>query len=57
VVFVRTADGFTARQVLVGVRSGGVAQILTGVRVGESIATKNAFLLKAELRKKVGDEE
>lgn len=57
VVFVRTADGFIARQVLVGVRSGGIAQVLKGVRAGESIATKNAFLLKAELRKKVGDGE
>lgn len=57
VVFVRTADGFIARQVLVGVRSGGIAQVLKGVRAGESIATKNAFLLKAELRKKAGDGE
>lgn len=56
VLFVRTKDGFTARPVLVGARSGGSAQILSGVKVGEQIATRNAFLVKAEI-KKGADEE
>lgn len=57
VLFVRTPDGFRPRPVLVGARSGGVAQILSGVRPGERIATRNAFLIKAELKKGTGEDE
>ncbi|MBN8924895.1 MAG: efflux transporter periplasmic adaptor subunit [Rhodanobacter sp. 68-29] len=57
VVFVRTADGFRARPVLVGTRSGGMAQLLSGVQAGEQVATRNAFLVKAELNKGVGEDE
>ena len=51
VVFVRTKDGFEPRPVRVGRRGGGHVEILSGVRPGEQIAGKGAFLLKAELGK------
>ncbi len=57
VVFVRTADGFKVQPVVVGSRSAGRVSILSGVNVGETIATTNAFFLKAELGKGAGEEE
>ena len=51
VLFVRTAQGFRPQPVLVGVRSGGVAQILSGVNAGDQVATRNAFLVKADMIK------
>ena len=57
VLFVRTQEGFRPRPVLVGTRSGGSAQILSGVQPGEQVATRNAFLVKAEMNKGGGDEE
>jgi len=56
-LFVRTENGFRAQPVLVGTRSGGMAQILSGVRAGEQVATRNAFLVKAEMNKAAGDDE
>lgn len=49
VVFVRTAAGFTAAPVIVGQRSAGRAQITSGLTAGQTVATRNAFLLKAAL--------
>jgi cobalt-zinc-cadmium efflux system membrane fusion protein len=57
VLFVRTATGFVARPVMVGARSGGVAQIVSGIRAGEQVATRNAFLVKADMIKSAGEEE
>ena len=57
VLFVRTEQGFRAQPVLIGTRSGGAAQILSGAHAGEQVATRNAFLLKAEMNKGGGDEE
>lgn len=57
VVFLRTKKGFRAQPVLVGSRSGGTAQIISGLEAGASIATRNAFLLKAEATKSTGDGE
>lgn len=57
VLFVRTLEGFRPMPVLVGTRSGGSAQILSGVQAGEQVATRNAFLVKAEMNKGGGDEE
>ena len=57
VVFVRTADGFKVQPVVVGSRSAGRVSILSGVNAGETIATTNAFFLKAELGKGAGEEE
>ncbi|WP_293676204.1 efflux RND transporter periplasmic adaptor subunit [uncultured Phenylobacterium sp.] len=56
VVFVRTAKGFQARPVTVGQRSAGRAEIVHGLTAGQTIAARNAFLLKAELGKGEGDE-
>lgn len=57
VVFVRTADGFRARPVTTGQRSAGRVEIASGLAAGQTIATVNAFLLKAELGKSAGEEE
>ena len=56
VLFVRTRDGFRVQPVLVGARSGGVAQIVSGVLAGELVATRNAFLVKADMIKTAKDE-
>jgi cobalt-zinc-cadmium efflux system membrane fusion protein len=55
VLFVRNEKGFHVQPVAVGSRSGGRASILEGLSAGQTIATRNAFLLKAELTK--GEEE
>ena len=57
VVFVRTGNLFKARPVIVGARSGGRAAVISGLRSGEVVATANAFLIKAEMRKSTGDGE
>ncbi len=57
VVFVRTADGFSVRPVIRGRASAGRIEILSGLAAGQQIATRNAFLLKAELGKGEGEEE
>ena len=51
VVFVRTERGFQAQPVEIGTRSGGRVTILSGLEAGQTIATTNAFLLKAEIEK------
>lgn len=56
VLFVRTKDGFLAQPVLVGIRSGGMAQIVSGVKAGQQVATRNAFLVKADMIKSAKDE-
>lgn len=57
VVFVRTAQGFRAQTVTIGQRSNGRVEILKGLEPGRTVATRNAFLLKAELGKGAGEEE
>jgi len=51
VLFVRTKAGFRAQPVLVGNRSRGMAQIVSGVQPGTPVATRNAFLVKADMIK------
>ncbi|BBE33068.1 efflux RND transporter periplasmic adaptor subunit [Sphingosinicella microcystinivorans] len=51
VVFVKTAMGFQATTVVTGKRGGGRIEIVDGVKPGEVIATRGAFLLKAEIGK------
>lgn len=51
VVFVRTATGFQATNVVTGQRGGGRIEIVEGLRSGVTVATRGAFLLKAELGK------
>ena len=50
-VFVRSDNGFTARPVTLGQRSGGRVTILSGLAPGDRVAAENAFLLKAESEK------
>lgn len=49
VVFVRVAEGFQATPVTVGARTGGRAEILSGLRPGATIVTTGAFVMKSEL--------
>jgi cobalt-zinc-cadmium efflux system membrane fusion protein len=56
VVFVRTKAGFRAQPVLVGRRSRGMAQIVSGVQPGAQVATRNAFLVKADMIKSEKEE-
>jgi len=52
VVFVARDEGeFERRVVRVGARSGSVYEVLGGVRAGEAVVIRNAFLLKSELMK------
>ena len=51
VVFVRNAKGFQATPVTAGQRSAGRVEIVAGLKPGQTIATRGAFLLKAELGK------
>ncbi len=51
VVFVRTRRGFVMRPVTIGMGSDAAVPVLSGLRVGERIATVNAFVLIAELGK------
>ena len=56
-VFLQTDNGFAVRHVAVGSRSAGQASVVSGLQAGQRIATRNAFLLKAELGKGAEDEE
>ncbi|MDH7640270.1 efflux RND transporter periplasmic adaptor subunit [Sphingomonas oryzagri] len=56
-VFVRTAQGFKAAFVTIGQRSAGRVEIVKGLQPGQTVATAQAFLLKAELGKGAGEEE
>jgi membrane fusion protein, heavy metal efflux system len=56
-VFVRTAEGFAARQVTVGRQDGRVAEITSGLAAGERVATGNTFVLKADLGKPEADRD
>ena len=57
VVFARTADGFRVQPVRVAARSGGRASVVSGLKPGDQVATRNAFLLKAEMGKGQDDDE
>ncbi len=50
-IFVRNAKGFEPRAVKIGRSDGENSEVLEGLRAGESYATKNSFVLKAELGK------
>jgi len=56
-VFVREGTTFRTTQVVVATRSGGRASIVSGLKSGDVIATKNAFLLKAEVGKGAEEDE
>lgn len=50
-VFVRNEKGFEPRTVKIGRSDGDNSEVLEGLRAGESYATKNSFVLKAEMGK------
>lgn len=56
VVFVKTADGFQRRDVVIGQRDGASIEISSGLKAGEQVASSNTFALKAELNKPADDE-
>ena len=51
VVFLRTESGFEPRAVKLGRSDGEISEVLAGVVAGDSYATHNSFILKAELGK------
>lgn len=51
VVFVRDDHGFEPRELKLGRTDGEVTEVLEGLAAGESYATYNSFILKAELGK------
>ncbi len=55
VVFVRTAEGFEKREVVLGRGDDKYAEVVFGLDAGEDIAVTNSFLLKAELGKREAD--
>jgi cobalt-zinc-cadmium efflux system membrane fusion protein len=55
-VFVRTADGFERRDVLIGKQDGDNAEVSAGLKEDEQIAVSNTFILKAELGKSSAEE-
>lgn len=57
IVFVKTNTGFRAQRVTIGQRSAGRIEVLNGLKAGQQVATRNAFLLKAELGKGAGEGE
>jgi cobalt-zinc-cadmium efflux system membrane fusion protein len=48
---VQTPKGFLATKVTIGQRGGGRVEIVAGLKPGQTVATRGAFLLKAELGK------
>jgi cobalt-zinc-cadmium efflux system membrane fusion protein len=56
VAFVRTADGFQKRQVVLGQSDDRTTEVVSGLRLGDMIAVSNTFLLKAEMLKGAGEE-
>jgi membrane fusion protein, heavy metal efflux system len=56
VVFVRTDEGFQKRQVGLGQSDGRAVELVSGLRLGETVAISNTFLLKAEMLKGVDEE-
>jgi membrane fusion protein, heavy metal efflux system len=56
VAFVRTSEGFQKRQVVLGQRDDRATEVVSGLRVGETIAVSNTFLLKAEMLKRLTEE-
>lgn len=57
VVFVRGPKGFEPRPVKVGRTDGEVSEVLGGVKAGETYASKNSFIIKAELGKDGAEHE
>ncbi len=50
-MFVRSADGFEPRKVVIGRDDGRLVEVMSGLAPGQQIATANTFILKADLGK------
>jgi cobalt-zinc-cadmium efflux system membrane fusion protein len=50
-VFVATTDGFEPRVVTLGRQSATQAEVLSGLKAGESFVSQGAFMVKADLGK------
>ena len=53
-VFIQNEHGFEAHPVAIGWSNDKYVEIVSGLRVGEKIVTKNSFRLKAEIEKTAG---
>jgi cobalt-zinc-cadmium efflux system membrane fusion protein len=53
---VREGEAFVATPVQVGARSGGRIEVISGLSDDQKVASKNAFLLKAELGKSAAED-
>ncbi len=53
-IFIKSEHGFEARPVTIGRSNERKVEIVSGLRAGETIVTKNSFRLKAELEKDAG---
>jgi cobalt-zinc-cadmium efflux system membrane fusion protein len=53
-VFVQNGHGFEARPVTIGWSNKSKVEIVSGLKAGEKVVTKNSFRLKAELEKAIG---
>ena len=49
--FVKTAEGFEKREVMIGRADSQNVEVTSGLKAGESVATSNTFILKAEAGK------
>jgi membrane fusion protein, heavy metal efflux system len=56
VAFVRTAEGFQRRQVVLGQSDDRATEVVSGLHLGETIAVTNTFLLKAEMLKGLAED-
>lgn len=57
VVFVREGDRFAARDVAIGRRNGSIVEVVSGLKSGDRYASKNSFVVKAELAKGTASHE
>ena len=57
VVFVREGQGFEARIVTTGRSDGRLTEVLGGLKAGERYASKNSFLVKADIGKGAAEHE
>lgn len=58
VVYVETEPGaFTPRRVVAGMRAGGWAEIVEGLRAGERVVASGAFLIDSESRMRSGSDD
>ncbi|MBX3458272.1 MAG: efflux RND transporter periplasmic adaptor subunit [Candidatus Paracaedibacteraceae bacterium] len=56
IAFIKNKDGFTAQNIIIhGSDKGDFIRVKSGLKIGDEIAVKNTFLLKAELGKETAE--